>query len=82
MAQQHPMIGGKLEPMDNVTYDLVTELSSCGQAVDALDTYIEDAQKANNPDVTRLFEQIRDDEIRHCDMLRSLISKQVKEGKF
>ncbi len=82
MAQQHPMISGKLEPMSNVTYDLVTELSSCGQAVDALDTYIEDAQKANNPDVTRLFEQIREDEIRHCDMLRDLISKQVKLGSF
>ena len=82
MAQQHPMIGGKLEGMSNVTYDLATVLSNEGEAIDALDTYIEDAKKANDPDTQRLFEQIRTDEIHHCDLLRNLINSQVKQGKF
>ena len=82
MAQQQPMLGGKIEPMSNVTYDLVTELSNAGEAVEVLGTYIEDARKANNSDATKLFEQIREDEIRHCEMLRNLISSEVKQGKF
>ena len=82
MAQQHPVIGGKLEGMSNVTYDLATVLSNAGEAIDALDTYIEDAKKANDPNSQRLFEQIRDDEIRHCDLLSNLISNQAKQGKF
>lgn len=82
MAQQHPMIDGKLEGMSNVTYDVTTVLSNTGEAVDALDSYIEDAKKENDPEAQRIFEQIRDDEIRHCDLLRDLIRDQVKQGKF
>ncbi len=82
MAQQHPVIDGKLEGMTNVTYDVATVLSNAGEAVDALDSYIEDAKKENNPEAQRIFEQIRDDEIRHSDLLRDLIRNQVKQGKF
>lgn len=82
MAQMQPSGGGKIEPMKNVVYDLVTVLANCGEAVDALDDYIDDAKRANDRDVTQLFEQIRQDEIRHCDLAKNLISKLVQEGKF
>ena len=82
MEQQLPMVGGKVEGMSNVTYDLVTVLSSTGEAIDALDTYIEDAKKANNREVQQLFEQIRQDELRHCESLRNLITNQAKQGKL
>ncbi len=82
MAQMQPISGGKIEPMSDVVYDLATVLSNCGEAVDALNQYINDAKSANDQDALRLFEQLRDDEIRHCDMTRSLISKLAKQGAF
>lgn len=81
MAQQLGT-GGKIEAMSDVTYDVVTELSNSGKAVDTLDTYIEDAKKANDTDALKAFEQIRQDEIRHADMLRNLICSQVNQGKL
>ncbi len=82
MAQMQPISGGKIEPMSDVVYDLATVLSNCGEAVDALNKYIDDAKSANDQDALRLFEQLRDDEIRHCDMTRSLIGKLAKQGAF
>ena len=76
------MVEGKVEGMSNVTFDLITTLSNAGEAIDALDTYIEDAKKANDPNMQQLFEQIRADEIRHCDLLRNVISNQAKQGKL
>src|SRR5581483_12193370 len=60
MAQMQPIGGGKVEPMSNVVYDLATVLSNCGEAVDALDQYIDDAKSANDQDALKLFEQLRD----------------------
>ena len=82
MAQMQPIGGGKVEPMSDVVYDLTTVLSNCGEAVEALNQYIEDAKKANDRDAEQLFEKIREDEVRHCDLTRNLISNLVKQGKF
>lgn len=82
MAQQQPMSGGKVEAMSDLTYDLVAELACAAEAVDSLDTYIDDAKKENLSDVAQLLTQIRDNEIRHCDMLRKVISDKVVSGTF
>ncbi|HVC34096.1 MAG TPA: hypothetical protein VNL16_11350 [Chloroflexota bacterium] len=82
MAQMQPTAGGKVEALSNVTYDLVTVLSNCGEAVDALDDYIDDARRENDSDVVQLFEKIRQDEINHCNMAKGLIENLVKQGKF
>lgn len=82
MAQMQPAPGAKREPISNVTYDLVTELSRCADAVEALDEYIEDSQREGNTDIQQLFQQMRDDEQRHCDMIRDAIKKQVQKGTF
>ena len=82
MTEMQPMSGGKIEGLDDVTYDLVTVLANCGEAIDALNDYIEDAKRENSPNVQQAFEQIRNDELRHCEMLRNVISDQAKQGKF
>ena len=82
MAQPHPWIDGKLEGMSNLTFDLVTMLSNTGEAIDAIDAHIDDAKQVNDRDALQTFSQIRDDLIRHCDMLRQLITNQAKQGKF
>lgn len=79
MAQARPA-GGQPEGISNVLYDVVTELSDCSRAVDALDEYIDDAREENVPEVARVFEQIRQDELRHCDRLRGLLRDLVQQG--
>lgn len=81
MAQMQPG-GGKVEAMSDVVYDVVTVLSNCGEAVDILDTYIDDAKRNNDQDALQLFEKIREDEMRHCDLAKDLICNFVKQGKF
>ena len=82
MSQMQPMSGGRVEAMSDVSYDVVTELFNAGKAVDVLDTYIEDCQKANDQDACRVFEQLRQDKIRHADLLRDLLRNQISQGKF
>ena len=82
MAQNQPVGAQRPEPMSDVTYDVVTVLSNCAEAVDALDEYIDDAKKSNDRDILNLFEKIRQDEVRHCQMAKNLIDNLVKQGKF
>lgn len=82
MAQMQPRPGQKLEAMSDLAYDLATVLANCGEAVDALDEYIEDARRANMSEAARVLEQIREDEMRHCELVRNLISDLAKQGKF
>jgi hypothetical protein len=77
-----PMSSSKFEGLSDLDYDLVTVLANCGKAVAALGDYIEDATLSNSPECRTLFEQIREDEVRHCDMLRNIIREQAKLGKF
>jgi hypothetical protein len=76
------MSSGLSEPMNDITYDFVTLLSNMGEAVDALNCYIEDAKNSNDPAALQVFEQIREDEIKHCDLLRDAICDKVKQGSF
>lgn len=82
MAQLQPNREGKPEAISNLTYDLATLLANCGDAVDALDDYIEDAKSCNDQDAVRVFQQMRDDETKHCDMVKRLIENQVRSGKL
>jgi hypothetical protein len=73
---------GKKEALSDVTYDIVTELSRCADAVDVLDEYIDDAREANDQQVVKIFEQLREDNVRACDMLRDLVKREVQQGKI
>jgi hypothetical protein len=77
-----PATGAKPGPISDVSYDLVTELSQCADAVETLDIYIADCQREGKGEIQLLFQQMRDDEQRHCDMLRDAIKNQVQQGKF
>jgi hypothetical protein len=72
------MVDGRVEGMSNVPYDLVTVLSRIGQGIDALDTSIEDAQKENDRELLTAFEHIRQDDVRHCELLRGIIFEKGK----
>ena len=87
MAQPQPTSGtsktaGQSQAIPDVLYDLATVMSNCGQAAEGLKQYIEDARKENNHDALRLFEQIRQNEIQHCDMTKEVLANFVRQGKL
>jgi hypothetical protein len=82
MAQMQSSSPGMPKPLSDVTFDIVTELHECGRATSILQTYIDDASKANDSEAARVFEQIRQDKLRHCEMLRDLVSDEVTQGRF
>jgi rubrerythrin len=48
----------------------------------AADTYIQDAQAANRPELAHLWSTIKQDEQRHLDMLKQELAKDVQEGRL
>jgi hypothetical protein len=70
------------KPLNDVTFDIVTELHESGRATSILKTYIDDASKANDSEAARVFEQIRQDKLRHLDMLRDLVQDEIQQGRF
>lgn len=85
MAQSQPApqgAQGQRYPIKNTFYDLITVMSHCGKSIEVLDEYLQDARTANNQDIVSLFEQIRQDEVRHCQMAQNVLDKMVKQGTF
>lgn len=82
MAQLQPNRQGRPEAIRDLTFDLANLLATCGDTVDALDDYIADAKSANDPNLEQAFQQLRNAEAKHCEMVRQLIENQVKTNKF
>lgn len=82
MAQRQPMACENPEPLSDVTYDLSTTLSSLGKGAHIVETYIEDAKKANNPEAANILGQVREGLLCEADRLRGFICDQMKQGKF
>jgi hypothetical protein len=87
MAQQQPwsgagQAGSQPRPLSDLFYDLATVVSNCGQATEVLKQYIEDARKENNQDAVRLFEHIRQNELRHGEMAAEVMTNLAKQGKL
>jgi hypothetical protein len=81
MAQAH----SKSKPvsgLSDVNYNLITTLAEDLEAVDVLNTYIDDCRKAGDQDLERVFTEIRDDEVRHCEMLKKAVEDRCRQGKF
>jgi hypothetical protein len=82
MAQRQPVTRETPEPMSDVTYDLSTTLSSLGKGAHALETYIEDAKKANDAGATNALGQVRDSLLCKADRVRRFIRDETSNGKF
>ncbi|MCX6024285.1 MAG: hypothetical protein NTZ05_21670 [Chloroflexi bacterium] len=68
--------------MSDLTYDVVTALQSSLEGLAALDVYIEDCEATGETITRKIFEQLREDENRHAEMLRKEVERLVREGKF
>ncbi len=68
--------------LKNNSYNIVTALSEKSEALSIYDDFIEDAQDAESPECAELWQQIRDDEERHVELLKEHVEMLVKSGKF
>lgn len=62
-------------PMDNLTYDLVTALSSKLEGLEAYQKYLQDAQ--SDQQCKQLFEQLLRDDRRHAEQLRQELTRHL-----
>jgi rubrerythrin len=69
--------------LENSTYNILIALGKDADFLyDTIDTYISDAQKANNSELEKTWNTIKDDRKRHMDMLRSALEREAKEQKL
>lgn len=64
------------EIISDATYNLLAIMLSKLEGLEAYDTYLEDMDGEGR----RVIEQIRRDDEKHAEMLRSMIEKMVREG--
>jgi hypothetical protein len=74
---------GASQPMDNCCFDIMTQTEKKADFLyRAADTYIQDAQAANRPELAHLWSTIKQDEQRHLDMLKQELARDVQEGRL
>jgi hypothetical protein len=69
--------------LENNTFDILIALGKEAQFLySTIDTYINDAQKANRSDLVNIWNTIKQDRQRHMQMLRETLEKEAKEEKL
>jgi rubrerythrin len=69
--------------LENSTYDILRALGKDADFLyDTVDTYINDAQKANRNDLVEMWTTIKNDRQRHLRMLRQELEKEAKQEKL
>jgi hypothetical protein len=70
------------EPMKNFNYDLIHLLSIKLQNVSRYEIYKQDAREAGCEECIQMFDQMKANDQRDVEMLRSQIEGHVKSGHF
>jgi rubrerythrin len=69
--------------LDNSTYNILRAAGIDADFLyDTVDTYINDAQKANRNDLVDVWNTIKNDRQRHLRMLREALEKEAKQEKL
>jgi hypothetical protein len=69
--------------LENITFDILIALGKEAQFLySTIDTYINDAQKANRTDIVNMWNMIKQDRQKHMQMLREALEKEAKEEKL
>ena len=83
MTQSNDTSKHETTKLENTTYN---RLAALGRDADFLystiDTYINDAQKANRQDLVKMWNTIKQDRERHLQMLREALEKEAKQEKL
>jgi hypothetical protein len=69
--------------LENSTYDILIALGKEAQFLySTVDNYTSDAEKENKSDLVDMWNTIKQDRIRHLQMLREALAKEAKQEKL
>lgn len=64
--------------LSNTMYDILHAMGKdAGFLYDTINTYIKDAQNANNTNLVEIWQSIKKDRLRHLHMLREALEKEI-----
>ena len=64
--------------LTNTTYDILKVLGKDADFLyDTIETYIQDAQKANKSELVQIWQTIKNDRKRHMHMLKEALEKEI-----
>ena len=64
--------------LTNTAYDILKVLGKDADFIyDTIETYIEDAQKANKSELVEIWKTIKNDRKRHMHMLKEALEKEI-----
>lgn len=83
MSSQGSTSKDKTTKLENSTFNILVALGKEARFLyAAIDTYIDDARKDNNPELENMWKTIKQERERHLAMLRDALDKQAKEQKL
>jgi len=83
MSSQGSTSRDKTTKLENSTFNILVALGKEARFLySAIDTYIDDARKDNNPELENMWKTIKQERERHLAMLREALDKQAKEQKL
>jgi hypothetical protein len=66
------------QPVDNVTYDVITTLQSKLEGLNAYKQYIRDCQQSNNTQCAQLFQQLQQQDTQQVQQLRQAMTQMLQ----
>lgn len=64
--------------LPNTMYDIMRAMGKEADFLyETIDTYIKDAQNANKSELTEVWQTIKNDSLKHLDMLRGALEKEI-----
>jgi len=69
--------------LEDSTFNIITQLEKKADFLySSVEKYMRDAEKDNKPELTKLWNAIRDDEQKHLKMLREELVREATENKL
>lgn len=69
--------------LENTAFNLISQLYRDADFLySKVDTYINDAQKDGREDAVNVWNTIKQDKIKHLQMLRETLAKEAREGRI
>lgn len=67
--------------LSNTMYDILKVMGRDAEFLyDTIDTYIQDAQKANKQELVNTWNKIKTDRLNHVNMLKDALEKEIHSG--
>jgi hypothetical protein len=71
----------KSTSLSNTMYDILKVMGKDAEFLyDTIDTYIQDAQKANKQELVNTWNKIKTDRLNHVNMLKDALEKEIHGG--